>query len=578
MRWIAAVLAGAMLLSVLPAHAMAQQEDAAAEVQVYALDEEPDETAAMSAGEAIVADFVDDIPDNDELFAGYVQQVFEPELATATYANYAKRCLGTAEYAVYAALKAQVEKIAAGKRASTIIYISIDLSDEEIQQLDLRMIYYCLLVDCPYEMYWHNKTVGCSIPKELPPKTLIFQFAVDSDYAATDSSYRTDTAKTAGTATAKANADRIVQECAEMEDVEKLTAYKDAICALTEYNDDAATAMKSDENAYGDPWQMIYVFDGDPETNVVCEGYAKAFQYLCDQSEFQGEVQCYTVTGTMNGGAHMWNIVTLNGSNYLVDVTNSEEGCVGEYGDLFLAEGTSLIEGDYKSYRLLCKTPEEAAAGEKPTRGVVYRYDEETLALYDASVLTLGAVQSSAGNDFDEVDPLDEVGSIQAIAFDPEDENRQKQEQQKKQEQEQNEQSGSHPAKQKDADTESTILLLCGVGLAGAAAAAYVYAWRPITWAGVACDANGAAMPYATVRLLRGERVLAAATTDANGCYQITARGADTLEVTCTDPETGKMVTTRQALKSGLKQWLANALENENALAPREAESLREAA
>ena len=34
---------------------------------------------------------------------------------------------------------------------------------------------------------------------------------------------------------------------------------------------------------YGDPWQLIYVFDDDPDTNVVCEGYAKAFKYEADE-------------------------------------------------------------------------------------------------------------------------------------------------------------------------------------------------------------------------------------------------------------------------------------------------------
>ena len=55
--------------------------------------------------------------------------------------------------------------------------------------------------------------------------------------------------------------------------------------------------------SYGDPWQLVYVFDGDPSTNVVCEGYAKAFQYLCDLTRFDGDVTCRTVSGTMNGGA-----------------------------------------------------------------------------------------------------------------------------------------------------------------------------------------------------------------------------------------------------------------------------------
>lgn len=69
---------------------------------------------------------------------------------------------------------------------------------------------------------------------------------------------------------------------------------------------------------------------------MVCEGYSKAFQYLCDLSD----ITCYTVTGMMNGGTgegpHMWNIVANNGKYYMADITNSDEGTVGEDGGLFL--------------------------------------------------------------------------------------------------------------------------------------------------------------------------------------------------------------------------------------------------
>lgn len=46
------------------------------------------------------------------------------------------------------------------------------------------------------------------------------------------------------------------------------------------------------------------------------------------------------MTGMMNGGTgegpHMWNIVANNGKYYMADITNSDEGTVGEDGGLFL--------------------------------------------------------------------------------------------------------------------------------------------------------------------------------------------------------------------------------------------------
>ena len=88
---------------------------------------------------------------------------------------------------------------------------------------------------------------------------------------------------------------------------------------------------------------------------MVCEGYAKAFQYLCDLSAFNDAV-CYTVTGTMSGGtgagSHMWNIVTLEGENYLVDVTNSDSGSVGQNGGLFLSAPDSGSWDDGYSFQV----------------------------------------------------------------------------------------------------------------------------------------------------------------------------------------------------------------------------------
>ena len=89
----------------------------------------------------------------------------------------------------------------------------------------------------------------------------------------------------------------------------------------------------------------------------VCEGYAKAFQLLCDLTTFNNNIACYTVSGVMTGatgaGNHMWNVVHMDDENsYLVDVTNSvfndffefincilvlsvlKTSAIGDFGDL----------------------------------------------------------------------------------------------------------------------------------------------------------------------------------------------------------------------------------------------------
>ena len=119
----------------------------------------------------------------------------------------------------------------------------------------------------------------------------------------------------------------IIEEARNMglDDIGKIKYYHDTICDLITYDNASAT----NPGEYGNPWQMIYVFDGDTSTNTVCEGYAKAFKYLCDNTEFETKTDCLIVMGTLyqdnkNRGGHMWNTVIRNGIAYHMDVTNDD--------------------------------------------------------------------------------------------------------------------------------------------------------------------------------------------------------------------------------------------------------------
>lgn len=264
------------------------------------------------------------------------------------------------EATVYEELASYIQEIAEGKRASTHIgfgeEVEVLLGGENVkltadknltftgnsfEEAQGLKVVNALLVDYPYEMYWFNKTTGyemLAVTGESTLKHLYFEFAVTDDYKGSDD-YTVDTEKTTATASALSNANSVIEANANKTDYEKLVAYKDYICDAVSYDNDYANSGE-----YGNASQMINVFDNDTDTNVVCEGYAKAFQYLCDKTEWSGEVQCYTITGNMTGGTgegpHMWNIVTLEGKNYLVDITNSDTGTAGESGALFLAGGT----------------------------------------------------------------------------------------------------------------------------------------------------------------------------------------------------------------------------------------------
>ena len=319
------------------------------------------------------------LPDSDELLEGYFQKQLYGNISF--YGNTVGSRLNKTEKEIYNKLKNQLITVASGTNPSTEFCIALDqpfswtvqelgvtevtsggkftqeASDALLREIDLifdfNLFLKSLLTDCPYELYWFDKTddkalgleYGLQVKSdEATLNSFTFYFTVANAYKGT-SEYTVNTSKTSAASKAAEKAQDIVAEYADKTDLEKLDAYRTEICSLVSYNEAAA----NDGVSYGDPWQLIYVFDGDPDTNVVCEGYAKAFQYLCDLSEFTGDVVCNTVTGIMNGatgaGLHMWNVVEYGGKYYLVDITNCDTGTIGADTKLFMA-GTDSTDGD----------------------------------------------------------------------------------------------------------------------------------------------------------------------------------------------------------------------------------------
>lgn len=359
--------------------------------------------------------------DNDEAFAAYVERLFYGDSSVSAFAPLAGDRLTGANKILYNLMKKEIADVADGTRTSTVFSFSAAVLEEsgipfiwsetelgvplleevdgayrfndEAQdlildkfygQIDVNVIFGALLSDYPYDMYWLNKEqqtlFNCSIGVGQENGELcgyiaefIITMHVSKDYrggddTTVDSSKPTVAAKSAATAKSVAEANK------SKTDYEKLVAYKDYICDAVSYN---YAAVKPDyERGYGDPYQMIYVFDGDPTTNVVCEGYSKALQYLCDLSG----PDCICAAGLFGNedenGQHMWNIVTLNGKNYLADVTNSDTDTIGECGELFLAGNAS---GDVEDGYLF--NPGGQSMG--------YIYDNLTRSLWEEDQLAL---------------------------------------------------------------------------------------------------------------------------------------------------------------------------------------------
>lgn len=324
--------------------------------------------------------------------------------------------------AVYDQLVPEIQKIAAGQGDSSIFELSFQpltftkeelgiegdilVLDKENQyqfseeaneavtnafsaELDVNMLLNQLLARHPYELYWFDKVFKqddvsaisvrpiCSVDGQQTTVTVSdcqILMVVSQDYAVTDAAtqqyylYSPDTAKTGAATAAAAKAAEVVAKNQGKGTYSKLVAYADYIKNAVSYN--YAAADKNNNYSYGDPWQLVYVFDENPDTNVVCEGYSKAFKYLCDLTwtGSDPEVACYLPTGTMDGDAHMWNIVSIGGANYLTDITNCDSGTIGAPDQLFLCGAKGGVNEGYAA----------ATTG----GAVTYVYDQRTKDIY----------------------------------------------------------------------------------------------------------------------------------------------------------------------------------------------------
>ncbi len=343
------------------------------------------EVGDLESGEVVVVPEVE-MPDNDELFEGYIAQLFYGDAGISLYGNVGGASLTGTAQTIYNTLKTNIEKVANGELTSTVFSVgdisfadapTSEAAEAKLGEMMSDILGY-LLMDCPYDLYWFNKvsgggirsTYGLSSAKPGVLLNVSVTFAVANEYRGGE--HQVDPSKVSTPKVAAAKAKEIVNKYAGKSDYEKLKGYKEEICNLVAYNHGAAD--KGTNTPYGNPWQLVWVFDGEASTNVVCEGYSKAFQYLCDLSTFNNAV-CYTVTGEMAGGTgaggHMWNIVTLDGKNYLVDVTNCDDGTVGAPDKLFLAGARGTVNDGYNS----CN--------------VTYKYDADQKSLFGEDILTL---------------------------------------------------------------------------------------------------------------------------------------------------------------------------------------------
>ncbi|MBE6932055.1 MAG: hypothetical protein E7464_01560 [Ruminococcaceae bacterium] len=324
-------------------------------------------------------------------------------------ASVSMQALTETEQAVYTRLAAKLSELAVGGGSTQIV---LDVRNQSVSfeitgtaedgayvgsfGFDVKNILLVLLREHPYMMYWYDAQqpvyygtqdlfrAGLAVGTKVNLKTLTFSIPVGPAYRDTSAAqplYGISTKGAAVAREAKKNADALVEAAMKLDTAEqRLQYFFDYIKTNVSYD----SSHRDDSNT----WQMVWVFDEDESTNVVCEGYAKAFKYLSDEIG----VECYLVTGkavTRNSAGtssvpHMWNIVVLDGKSYLVDVTNCDTAGVGAPERLFM------------------KSPDMGGSVENGycfanASNIRYVYDEDTLLMLGGTeVLSLAITEPEA--------------------------------------------------------------------------------------------------------------------------------------------------------------------------------------
>ena len=393
-RFFTLFLACLLLISLLPAAVLAEGNDP-----------QPDPEAIETETQRIVLPEIE--KGTTDLFAGFVKrQMGKHPYAGTPKSSGAGEAFSGQTAALYQAFVAEIHKIAVGERASAsidiwitsvgtgepIVWTAAELGVDTITDTVFReqvqsmviLFYYAFKADCAWDLYWHNVASGfrfgwsktiSSDGKTASLYKLTIKISVDTAYQNGDE-FTMNTTIGQRVVTAGNTARGIVEQYKNASDYNKLRGYNSAICSMVTYDHDAAEALGAGAIDHGDPWQLIWAFDNDDTTNIVCEGYSKAFQHLCDLTTFaSSKVRSIIVSGNA-GGAHMWNLVRMEDDRtYLMDVTWSDG--YGESG------------GSYESFFL--KTADGGSYPSFEFYNGTRTYDEEIQQLYGEEKLTVSS-------------------------------------------------------------------------------------------------------------------------------------------------------------------------------------------
>ncbi len=351
----------------------------------------------LPEGEEIVLELDDlDLPPIEEREALFIDSLFYEGEPAKRVKRAAPANLNESEQIIYEAIKEMAERVAQEGGSTTTAKIDLQNAPADRDNIGTYTLnaYEAAFRQAPQNFYWVTRALRFANVSQTGNNivSMNVRISVDLKYRAnTNEDFYVDGTKMEGAKKAVENAKGYAEEIKNNGDSvdKKLNAIRDRISGLTSYNHDAAAS--GDVNKDNNPWEIIWVFDNDPETKVVCEGYAKSFQYLFEKV-FEGNdsMVCYCVTGTSTG-PHMWNIVRRDGKGYIVDMTAVDAGDEkGPYNHYFMKSADNKIwsaSEDKKTYTLLDDS--YGSDGSWLSKGATLTYDDDTVNIYGMDILDL---------------------------------------------------------------------------------------------------------------------------------------------------------------------------------------------
>lgn len=316
--------------------------------------------------------------------------------------------LSAAEQTMYEHLVRELERIVSKGGSTEITFDGLQFDTDDISGDKVNAgilwddIYTCVSFNHPELLFFEeiNPDDEDASDMTVGPTSFSVKIGVDKKYRGSDE-YTLSTNAASIASSAKSTADAVISKNSNKGTYDTIKAYADWIADNVSY-DHSAARLSASEITDNSPWNAISVFDNDSSTNVVCEGYAKAFQYLMDNTPrfVSAGITSKIVTSTVpvtNGSSsavsgssigaddettgHMWNVVTIAGKNYLVDVTWYDTDSAVPYRTKYLLGGEEAAESD--------------------TSGL-HEYDSDTTGFYSYDELEL----SESAYDSSIADPL----------------------------------------------------------------------------------------------------------------------------------------------------------------------------